>query len=87
MQIELEVRFKTGIFILDFSYEKIESDAYVLFTCSVDSEYGMGSTRNSVAEVAAIDFYEGDFMFHAQAVEEAGEEFVGVCASQMYVAA
>lgn len=86
-ELEFEGWFETGIFVFDIGHELVECHTHLLFARSVDAEYGVGGAWYGVAQVAAVDFAQCDFVVEAKGVEEAGKQLVGIGAAQVYVAA
>ena len=85
-EVEFECCLEAGIFVFNISCEFVESYAHLLLAGGVNTEYCMGGAGDGIAEVAAVDLAESDFVLKAEVVEEACEKFVGVSASEVDVA-
>ena len=68
LEIEFDGGLDAGVFIFDFCYIFVESYADVFLALGAYAEDGMCCARNSVAEVAAVDFSKSDFVFEAETV-------------------
>ncbi len=86
LQLQFQTRLDIAVFAFNIGHIIIKGHTYLLLVGSMYTEYGVGSTRNSITQVAAVDFAQTQFVGLHQSPQEAGHKLVGIGAAKMDVA-